>query len=283
MIEITVRPEGLGVNQKITSPSVYLDHWAFMDISQSDIWKDRFVKALLNRRGTLVLSWWNIVEFSTLSSEEQRNKADAFLNELGLNIFWIEIDYFTVGERELENAPAFLNPHSDLELLRFFVINRFKTTIPQTLVNPAKIFKEIYDAPTIRSKYDSLADDMIRCLSQMRQKLKPNSRSRSNFLKPLKNHLHRRYTQIISRKLFWLLLNSSTAKLNRNNAIDLAHASVPSSYCDYVLLDGQWAVMVNRVREELGKCDIGIPVAKAFSKRSNGVEIFLKELEGIPN
>ena len=88
-----------------------------------------------------------------------------------------------------------------------------------------------------------------------------------------------RGTRLIGRDLISRFLKDKLLKLNRNNAIDLSHAVVSVSYCDFVLLDGQWASMVNACRQRIAKAGLSVPIAKVFSKRGSGVEKFLTELE----
>jgi hypothetical protein len=88
-----------------------------------------------------------------------------------------------------------------------------------------------------------------------------------------------RGTRLIGRELIGRFLKDKLRRPSRNDAIDLSHAVVAVSYCDYVLLDGQWVAMVNDLRVRFTKAGVTIPVAKVFSKRANGMEEFLNELE----
>jgi len=62
------------VFQELISPSVYLDHWAFREITDSKTLTKRFSEALLFRGGTLVLSWLNIVEFYKVTIDTRVNQ-----------------------------------------------------------------------------------------------------------------------------------------------------------------------------------------------------------------
>src|SRR3954447_10783097 len=88
----------LQVAQEISSPSVYLDHWALREISESSTLASRFTNAIHIRKGTLVLSWLNVVEFSRVSDQTQRSQADDMINRLGPHLFWLNPDFWVVSQ-----------------------------------------------------------------------------------------------------------------------------------------------------------------------------------------
>ena len=55
---------------------------------------------------------------------------------------------------------------------------------------------------------------------------------------------------------------------------------MPINCCDYVLLDGAWTERVEKMKQRIAKAGSTMPVAKCFSKRNQGVQAFLDELEG---
>ena len=70
-----------------------------------------------------------------------------------------------------------------------------------------------------------------------------------------------------------------TSPISVNDAIDLLHAAMSVNCCDYVLLDGPWSERVEKMRRRIAKTETNMPIAKCFSKRANGVEAFLTDLE----
>src|SRR5262245_45839853 len=100
MIRLEKKDRELIVVQELVSQSVYLDHWAFREIADSNTLTKRFSEVLLSRGGTLVLSWLNIVEFCKVTIESQRHNASSFLDKIGPNVFWINPDFFTVLKYE---------------------------------------------------------------------------------------------------------------------------------------------------------------------------------------
>jgi hypothetical protein len=222
-----------------------------------------------------------VVKFSKVADDSQRRKADLLLNYVGSNVFWLNPDFFTVAKNEvLSSAEQIARPtHSDLEFAAFFVTNGLKQSKePQTL-GPQNLFGVIHTAPGIPKKYDDLADLIAAQIERLRRELESNKAMRAAIKVPPKAQPLLRGTRIIARELIARFLRDKTLKLSRNNAIDLSHAVVSVSYCDYVLLDGQWEAMVNEARSRIAKAGVSMPIAKVFSKRGNGVENFLYELE----
>jgi len=256
----------MGEFQEIASPSVYLDHWALREISESDGLSHRFATILKKRGGTLVLSWLNVVEFSKVSDREQRHKADLLVNDLNPNLFWLNPDFFTVAKQE--ELGGLNSLHSDSAFAQEFAMNL-----------RGELFKAVYANPQTRIQYDNFADIVIHQIEQLR-----NDFDRSNAMQKAIKTLpripkHTRATHLIARELIATFLKDKSVKLNRNNAIDLCHAVVSLSYCDYVILDGHWAKKAEDLRGRLSREEILIPIAQVFTKRRNGLDSFLKQLE----
>jgi hypothetical protein len=277
MIHFTAVDEGLHVTQTISAPSVYLDHWALRSISESDSFAGRLSEALLRRGGTLVLSWLNVVEFSKVADENQRRKADSFVNLVAENVYWLEPVFFTVVRREESKKRHYADPPSDLEFLDLYVTwGRRRATGLKILGSPS-IFAAVYANRDIPREYDEVADTIVAQLTHWRKEFETDSGLRSTLKKNWpQSQTFSRGTRFIARALIARFLKDKFLKLNRNNAVDLTHAVVSVSYCDYVLLDTQWAAMVNDARGQLGKMNVTMPIAKVFSKK--GMEVFLDEI-----
>jgi hypothetical protein len=276
MIVCAASPGGLLVAQHLKSPSVYLDHWAIRDISSSPELSARFSQAITGSGGTLALSWMNAVEFTKVSDDRQRGSADSLLEHLGHNLFWLNPDFFTVGQHEHSaSGPGPLEAsHADHEFATFYAQNWLSS--PH---KPVTLFSAVFRAPGIAAKFDAFADLVVTQLEAWRAKVaaEPNIRSALEDLPD--GPPSTRGTRILAKQLIRRVLKDTPIKLNRNNSIDLAHACVSASYCDYVLLDGQWASIVNDARRRLAKADIQIPIAQALSKRDSGIEKLLLALE----
>ena len=268
--------------QELVSPSVYLDHWALREISESESLCCRLSEALRVTGGTLALSWLNVVEFTKVTDETQRNKADQCLNSLGSHVFWLNPDFLTVTKHERESAPQPPPgaPHSDLQMAARFIANGLSGPADTTQVlGPQSHFAVIQRIPGILAQYDQLADDIVAQITELRRDFEHRKDMRAAIQAPLTAEPYSRGTNLIARHLIAPFLKDKLRTINRNNAIDLTHAVVPVSYCDYVLLDGQWAAMVNDLRHRITTAGLSVPIATVFTKKANGLGAFLAELE----
>jgi len=74
-----------------------------------------------------------------------------------------------------------------------------------------------------------------------------------------------RGTIVILRELVASLLRDRQTSITSNDAMDFFHAVVPTSYCDWVLLDKYWREQVERVRLRLDRAQIKVPLARVLS------------------
>ena len=69
------------------------------------------------------------------------------------------------------------------------------------------------------------------------------------------------------------------APISDNDVVDMLHAAMPINCCDYVLLDGAWAERVEKMKMRVAKVGSTMRLAKCFSSRNQGVQVFLSDLE----
>jgi hypothetical protein len=103
------------VVQHLVAPAVYLDHWAFNDISRDEELARRFTAGLEARGGTLAFSWVNIREYGAVMDEGQARQAERFIDANFPRVFCIEVEPFRVIEREQRGDPS---PEADDHTLR---------------------------------------------------------------------------------------------------------------------------------------------------------------------
>jgi hypothetical protein len=149
-----------------------------------------------------------------------------------------------------------------------------------TPFGPQNLFAGIHAQPGIQEQFDRFADDILSQVRWLRGEF-DNSKAMRRAVEQYPTDQPARGTGLISRDLISRFLKDKLLKLNRNNAIDLTHAVVAVSYCDFVLLDAQWASMVNACRQRITKAGLSLPMAKVFSKKGNGIAELLKELEAL--
>jgi len=281
MIEFTINKGGnLEVFHRDLPPTVFLDHWAWRKISESESSTKRFSSALKSRKGTLVLSWLNLIEFSKVTDEQQTCKADALLNEIMPQIFFINPNFFKVieHENELLAGSEAITPHADTELLKGFAkLNLLKSNSLKLL--PAQNIFRLVPATGIAGQYDHFADLIISYIESLRRDYDNDKEFRLRVNRLPKGRQNQYGTRFIANELFGSFLKNKQIKVSRNHAIDVSHAVVAVAYCDYVLLDGHWATQVEQAKKRIIDGGLSVPMAKVFSEKNDGIERFLQEIE----
>ena len=91
--------------QRLVPPSVYLDHWAMLDLSADADLARRFADALEQLDGTLELSWANVAEFCKVWTDEHAKNAEAVIERNIPRLFFLNPDPFVFRERD-DGGPA---------------------------------------------------------------------------------------------------------------------------------------------------------------------------------
>lgn len=267
----------LMVGQQLISPSVYLDHWAIRHVSENGELRNRLVTALMKREGTLAISWISLAEFSRVDSESERRSAEALVEEVLPNLFLIESNPFQVANREVmatQSVPD-IAPQADQDFLRALVSINSKSL---KLLTATDIFSILYEAHQ-STVFADLADTIVERLEALRAEVPENvALGKGLHATPDKFPLQSKSLALF-RELSRRFLIDTKVRITRNHAIDLLHATVPSAYCDYVLLDGHWSDAVERARRRFQEADLKVSIAKVFSGREGGLERFFQVLE----
>jgi hypothetical protein len=282
MIELSKIKEGVHMDHRFVSPTVYLDHWAWRKISESEMLTNRFSNALKSRGGTLAISWLNLVEFSKVTCEQQTCKADVLLDKILPQVFFLNPNFFKVIEHEDKpsSGSESITPHEDSELLKGFVkLNLLKSNSLKLL--PAQTIFRLVPATGIAGQYDPFADLIINYIKSLRRDYNSDKKFqvRVNQLPKGRQNQYQYGTRFIANELFGSFLKDKRIEISRNHAIDVSHAVVPVAYCNYVLLDGHWATQVERAKKRITDGGLSFSMAKTFSGKANGMEKFLQELE----
>ena len=279
MLKFEVTESGsLAVGQVDVSPTVYLDHWALRELSEDASLSARLSRAIERRGGTLALSWVNLVEFTKVTNERQQRLAEALIESNLPRLFLLEVNPFVVVEREnhLLAGGHRVPPHSDSEFLQEFM--KLKPS-GLALFTAERLFADIQGTDHIESA--ALANTFIEQVESMRNECEADSRRMDAVVRetsPIPGV--QMGTRYILRELLRSHVIDQRRQVTHNDAIDFFHSVVPASYCDLILLDGHWAEQVRRARVHLANAKYEVPVARAFSKRRDGVERFFQALEG---
>jgi predicted outer membrane lipoprotein len=128
---------------------------------------------------------------------------------------------------------------------------------------------------------DGIASAMSNMASQMREALEKARRDPAYVRKardaPL-NDSRPRTLLILGELLRGSNLDPKVA-ISENDVIDLIHATMPLNCCDFVLLDARWVERIDKMKRRLAKSSMIMPVAQCYSRRNNGIEAFLNNLE----
>ncbi len=264
----------LVVQQQLTRPSVYLDHWAIRRLSERASDRDVFISCIQERSGSVAVSWINLVEFTRVSDHKQQQAAGVLFNALYPNIFFIQVDIATVLEREdeiLGGGPQG-SPHADMDLLRAFYLQKQTSARPY---NAEQMFQE-----AARFNSAGTLDNYARNVMEQFEKIRGYVRNgeAKDINKPTKTEQISVGTRYILAEVHRQLLMDVDVPFGKNDAIDLLHMVVPAAYCDYVLLDKRWCTILDRAARKLRTTTPRFPIAKAFSGKEGSVQEFLLKL-----
>jgi hypothetical protein len=275
MIEITIGANGeLIAGQRLESPAVYLDHWALRGVSEDATLGGRLTKILQIRGGTLVVSWANIAEFSSLGETVAR-KAEEFLDAQLPRLFFQDFNPFHVIKREdalISGAPP-IPPHANFNLLRLLVGLRPSGVQPITCIGMLTEVSRRRLESTERMKAT-----FVERLRSLRAEYLEDKDFKTLVDRSLRRQPARRGTPIVLREVVAGLMRDKESAITPNDAMDFFHTIVPVAYCDFVLLDGRWRDQVDRLRVRLQQAGIDFPLAIVFSG-SGALEKLIAALE----
>ncbi len=275
MIEITIGANGeLIAGQQLESPAVYLDHWALRGVSEDATLGARLTKILEVRGGTLVVSWANIAEFSSLGERVAR-QAEHFLDAQLPRLFFQDFNPFHVIKREnaLISGGSPLPPHANLDMLRLVVGLRPSGVQPITCIG---MLTEV-SGRRLEST-ECMKATFVERLSSLRSEYLEDKGFKTLVNRSLRGQAARHGTPIVLREVVAGLMRDKGAAITPNDAMDFFHTIVPVAYCDFVLLDGRWRDQVDRLRARLQRAGVDFPLATVLSG-SGAVERLIAALE----
>ena len=267
----------LRVEQWTVAPAVYFDHWALRNISEDAAVRRRFTDALLARNGTLMLSWLNLVEFAKVTDQSQGRAAEDLVEDLLPNVFFFEVNPFTVIEAEdalLAGADPF-PPHADKQFLSAFIALKPDSPRPFT----AKNLFTIPQASKLSPRMTALAETVVERMEALRKVFLVDPEFEARVKRLPHGPAIQHGTRYVLREFVRPVLLDHSAKFSQNDAIDLVHAVVPLAYCEFVLLDKHWQAQAEKMRGRFAEANMMFPVAQVFSGKRNEIERFLSLLE----
>lgn len=266
--------DGLHIRQSFESPTVYLDHWAIRLLTDDLQRQKRFIDALNEQCGTLLLSNFSLLEFSGPEDRRHCSDTEKFLDRVMPNIFFTDfaIDKTHIREsRETNNVKRFW-PSADLPTLKYIAeynrdsTEKFSMSGFLTMVHDNRMELIQLERETVSKVQEAFG----------------NRRGDFEYVKKAKNvrpsDQRTRTFNILGELMRGFNLDPSLV-IKDNDIIDLIHATAPLNCCDFILLDGPWEERVKKMNLRISKTSMIMPIAKCFSKRNNGVDTFISELE----
>jgi len=264
----------LHIRQSFDSPTIYLDHWAIRLFSDNLQLQNRFVDALKIKGGTLLLSPFSFTEFSGAEDRRHCHDTEQFLDRVIPNIFFTDfaIDKtFNREAKETNNVKRFW-PSADLFSLKKLADTRYNNSGVLSITGWLSM---IHDNRTKLIKQEK------KRVSQMQEAFN-NLRHDTEFVKKAKNaqpsNQRTRTFNILGELMRGFNLDPSSI-IKDNDIIDLLHTISPLNSCDFILLDGPWEERVKKMNLRISKTSMVMHLAKCFSRRNDGVNVFLSELE----
>lgn len=273
-MEFFVENGEMRMRQSFDAPTVYFDHWALCVFSDDPVLQDRFVKAMLEKKGTFVLSHTNLAEFTNASDPRHAEAAENFLERLMPNVYLTDFDLQKAEAFEMHPAYAGQRmwPSTDLPMLKFVAERSIAAGTGPTLIGFIALSHLYRDR--LSATFNESNRNILAALNKHRADpvyVEKARRSVPDTIRPK--------TWVVMGELMRELTSDTNATVTVNDVVDWQHAILPVSCCDYVLLDGKWEQRVREMTRRYAQQGLRIDFAKCFSKRNDGLNRFINELE----
>ena len=264
----------LQVNQSFDFPAVYLDHWAIRRFSSDATLGNRFLSALKASGGSLVISHVNLAEITGPTDPKHAGEIATFLEAVLPNIYFAMFDVEKAIDQEKvpRDISIRLRAAPDIDLLLEVARQRPDDFQPFTIAGVIKVVAEH------RDKLNATWTDSNRQLADHINNVRSNAETMKK-VRNFKGHPRHVPTLAVMQELLRPIFLDKTLAIGPNDAGDIHHSITSITYCDYVLLDGKWQELYGRMVRRFSELGLKIRVAKVFSERRQGLELFLKELE----
>jgi len=259
-------------------PTIYLDHWALRGLSENKALSDAFIKANHRLNGTLALSWLNLEEFVNVTNPAHVVAAEDFIEAILPNIFILQIhpekviEYENQVKRRAEEDIGW----GDISFATSLVLQQKDSLNPISAKGLIARVKEF-----AVDGHEDVGKSFVQGLEITRKQFMADTNLRKWMEKPI-DQLKIAPTALLLCELVRTLIKNTTRRLIKNDGIDFLHSVVPVSYCDYVLLDGGWATIVENARARITTAGQIPPRAKIFTGGIPALEELISTLEMLP-
>lgn len=255
-------------HQTFVSPTVYFDQWALYKFSEDSKLQDEFVKTIIEKNGTLLISFMNLAEFSKTTDSKNAIDVENFLERLSNNVFIYDFVESMKAFKESSNSL----PIEDLIFFKVLCKSTSGFNVKPTFKN---LFKYIQrNRIHIKSKMEESGLHISQAFLDIKSsadKLKQTKRNTPDLKKP--------NTITIIQELLRPTILDANASLHPNDILDLQHIIIPICCCNYVLLDSAWKNRVKAIKQRLVKNDVHISLAELHSDQKDEILFFLKSLK----
>jgi hypothetical protein len=260
----------LELTAKLVAPIIYLDHWALVEFANSDVYREKFLAALKDTSGTLLLSQANFFETAGFQDNDQALRIESLLNEAIPNVYVADFlkdpgFLFTHGGPQSEDSPEkhWLARH----MLNAAAKNHGKLTF-------STMFTEVVAQ---NSMFAPMFQDM---------KAGVAGAVASFRIDPLRLDEGKKFTprkdMSAQHLLMAALLRDTQINANQNfsenDSMDFIHAVPAAIRSDFVLLDKFWCNRLDRAEKYLSSHGVTKKFAKRYWGSPQKLEDFFVDL-----
>jgi hypothetical protein len=253
--------EAIDVAAIARSPMIYLDNWALSGVFANDRVRQQRLLNTLNKRGTLFLSWANVMELPAYSPIR------TLFDGIGENWYPLEWSPFSCMRKEEQISPGDNSPALSASLLETYYpfVHQRVCSLSELLDLSRKYGARVQAA---RNKIKEAVQRLINLVKSVGAK---DPSWIENEFPPISFN-----PQQPTRYVFTHLMRALAAErgftFTANDGMDLVHTVVPVAYADFVLLDKSWT---QRVR-----C-LSMPGRAVYAFYEAEVDQFLDALESL--
>ena len=255
----------LELTAELVAPVIYLDHWALVEFANREDYREKFIAALKDTSGTLLLSQANFFEPAGFQDNDQALRIESLLNEAIPNVYVADFMkdpgfFFISGAPDLAESPEkhWLARH----MLNAAVKNHDELTF--TTMFTEVVAQNSMFAPIFQDMKDSVAAAVASF------RIDPLQLDEGKKFTPTKD-------MSAQHLLMAALLRDTQINTNQNfsanDSMDFIHAVPAAIRSNFVLLDKSWCNRLDRAEKYISEHGI----TKKFAKRYWGIPQKLDE------
>lgn len=259
---------------RLIHPVVYLDHCAIVEFANNPELGKKFINALKNKNGTLLMSSINFFEAAGFNDVPQAQRIEEFLDDSLPNVYVADFMkdpgfFFPNGSPDVKGEPKkhWLAEHMLLAAKANGGTPTFRTMFTE-VVNQNNSFSKSFDdlKVTVAETVDIFRNDPER--NQEGDEFTPDIDMYPPYL------------------LMASILRDTQINLNQkfgpNDSIDFVHSISSVVRSDFVFLDRKWCNRVNRAEQYLAKFNVSLNLARRYWPSSNQFDAFFDDLGRFP-